>query len=99
MYFLDTSLYNFSENKVIKDMINGYKSQDEERDYDQDEYIDADWIKKQFEKSSTCKGCGCTMTYEVGSKDKISVDRINNEFTHTKDDSQLCCVKCYILKK
>jgi hypothetical protein len=69
------------------------------RDIDEDEYITADWIKEQYEKSSKC--CNCCETMEIANDNSyndnnLTVNRIHNEYAHTKNNSQLMCHHCNI---
>jgi hypothetical protein len=88
----------------FKQKVESYKSQDRktQREFNNDDYVNVDWINEQYEKNKYC--LFCKKHYELYLDENstvvsnITVDRINNKLAHTKNNSQLCCHHCNITK-
>ena len=80
-------------------MVDGYRSQDRraKRDIIDKDFIIAEWIRDDFEKCKTCPVC--KINYELYIDDgkvhtTLSVDRIDNKISHTKNNCRLTCADC-----
>lgn len=88
----------------FKQKVESYKSQDRktQREFNNDDYVNVDWINEQYEKNKYC--LFCKKHYELYLDENstvvsnITVDRINNKLAHTKNNCQLCCHHCNITK-
>ena len=99
IYFLDEQLYSCSIDQMIRNMIAGYKRQDQKRGTIGGEYIDSKWIKSRYQKCSRCRCCGETMVFETGKKNKVTVNRIDNSLGHVKGNCELLCKICNVSVK
>ena len=80
--------------------IENYKRQDLEahRLIDKANYVTLDWFYEQLKQETKCSLCG--MDYYVVLNDdndvvcNITIDRINNEIDHSKDNCRLLCMEC-----
>ena len=86
--------------QYFKLKVEGYKAQDKKanREYDDEDYISAPWIKEQF---LTCKACPtCRKLFERSLdahndvKTNITADRIDNKIAHVKNNCKLVCIEC-----
>lgn len=88
----------------FKEKVLSYKSQDRkaEREFIDEEFIDAKWITEELENNKCCRFCKCY--YEIFFNEdsfivsNLTVDRINNNLPHVKSNCQLCCHHCNITK-
>jgi len=94
-------------NRYFHEKINGYKQQDIKagrmtKDEKKDDYIDIEWIFKKYHKCKTCPSCGEAFYYEnskTGLNSNFTIDRINNDEPHTKQNCHALCVQCNRTKK
>lgn len=83
--------------RVLRDMIRGYKEQDrlKGRGWVEAEYVTDKWIRKEFWKcSGLCRGCGEHMALEKGGANKVTVNRLNNDLAHVLGNCELLCKAC-----
>ena len=91
--------------QYLKLKIEGYKKQDIEakRTIDKEKYIDDDWLFKQIEKNKNCPLCHSNYYIALDDENNvrcnISVDRLNNDLEHTKENCHLLCVECNSKKR
>lgn len=87
--------------KDLKQLIKGYKRQDEKknRKWQENEYVTATWIEKEFQKNKKCGHCKDEMTMEKNSQVGISVNRRDNNLPHIKSNCYLTCVHCNVSMK
>ncbi len=91
--------------QYLKLKIEGYKKQDMEakRTIDKEKYIDDDWLFKQIEKNKNCPLCHSNYYIALDDENNvrcnISVDRLNNDLEHTKENCNLLCVECNSKKR
>lgn len=85
----------------FREKVQGYKYQDRiaNREIDNEEYIDNHWIiNKVIECKFSCKYCKERMNVNISNDgnitSNITVDRINNKKSHTKNNCQICCSTC-----
>lgn len=98
IHFLEDSLYASVVN--IENKIEGYKKQDKLKGRAWgDDYIDEDWVMREYRKCPCCKGCGAHLSFEAGDRNVITVDRIDNNLAHIKNNCQLLCYVCNCAKK
>jgi len=91
-------------NLYLKQKVESYKSQDKKanRQYIDEEFVDAKWINEKFNDNKYC--LFCKKHYELYLDENsnvvsnITVDRINNTLPHIKLNCQLCCHHCNITK-
>jgi len=91
----------------FKHMINGSKDNDKKhnRTYEEEEYITEDYLNELWIKQNEkCfyEDCECKLTLDFN-KDfrnptQISVQRLNNDIAHIKDNCVLSCLKCNFSK-
>lgn len=68
-----------------------------------DNCIDNNFIQERLsEQNFNCYMCGCLFDFETKDgtvNSNLTVDRLNNMYTHTKDNCKLACNDCNRLKK
>ena len=86
--------------QYLKLKIENYKKQDidAKRNINVENYIDVNWLMNEIGKHDYCSLCNCQY-YMVrdGNNDircNISVDRIDCEISHEKENCHLLCVEC-----
>ena len=96
----DTKLKQF-----LKLKIDGYKRQDIEakRTIDKEKYVDVDWFCHQVLNNERCTLCNCKYYIVTDERNQImcniSIDRLDNDISHHKDNCHLLCVECNKSKK
>jgi len=90
--------------KQIKRKISSYKSQDiNKKRYEEDKFISfQEVILLMNEEEIKCYYCKCFMfiLYEFARENKQwSLDRINNDLGHNKDNIVLSCLECNLKKR
>ena len=85
--------------KEIEKKINGYKQQDIEKEmYDKEKFIDMEYILSLLTGCKLkCHYCNesCYIIYnEVLSKTQWTVDRIDNDYGHNKENVVIACLHC-----
>jgi hypothetical protein len=85
--------------------VSNYKQQDKKakRELNNDDYVDEPWINDELLKNKySCIFCKKHMELYIDEKSNvisnITVDRKDNNKSHTKQNSQLCCLNCNIKK-
>jgi hypothetical protein len=97
---LDIPIDEIEQTKSIKNSIKTYKDQDEKRfhgtvKYQEEEYIDEEWVREQLEKCKMmCGKCGEAMTWITFSPKTWTIDRINNSLPHLKTNCRTMCKHC-----
>jgi hypothetical protein len=91
-------------NQEIERKISSYKQQDLLKNkYNETEFIDTDCIlKKLIDCDMQCFYCNCQMVilYEIVRElTQWSVDRINNDEGHNKDNFVIACLNCNIKRR
>jgi hypothetical protein len=77
--------------------IEEYKKQDlkTEREINDDEYINIEWFKNQMKtQKMKCYICNNVMSLISKYNSMITVDRINSNIFHSKENSKLACKLC-----
>ena len=91
--------------QYLKLKIDFYKRQDMDakRDFEKIKYIDVSWFEDAISKADRCSLCCCSYYMVLGDCNNvmcnISVDRIDNEIRHHKDNCQLLCIECNKCKR
>ena len=75
--------------KRIFSMIDAHKRSDKKRDMPTFDYIDVEWVKEQLMKTRTCEFCQVEINDE-----NFSVDRIDNNLNHIKNNCRIICRHC-----
>ena len=99
---------NFREAKFkqyFRFKVNNYKLQDKNknRSFDDKDYITEGWIGDQFMKNPQC--CLCSKSFELSINENndvisdLTVDRINNNLPHIKNNCRLACLHCNCSKR
>jgi hypothetical protein len=88
----------------IRRKISGYKSQDLKKNkYSENDFIDIDFIKETIlEKELKCYYCreGVYVLYKsVREPKQWSVERMNNEHGHNKNNITIACLECNLKRK
>ena len=85
--------------RYLNNKITNYKQQDvkAKRDFDDENFVDIVQIKELFKNNKCCPMC--YQRYELGVESynvhcTFTVDRLNNDFAHTKDNVRLACIDC-----
>lgn len=94
---------NILAKREISKKINGYKSQDVQKDLlDLNRLISLDQaIEKLMLSKLKCFYCkeNCELLYKnTLAKKQWTLDRINNEYGHNHDNVVICCLECNIKK-
>lgn len=85
--------------------VNGYKQQDKKagRQYDNKDYIDAEWFKVQYRDHKHCPLCKTLFKVTIQKDNKvisnITADRKDNKKAHTISNCQLMCLKFNVSKR
>ena len=87
--------------QYFNEKIISYKQQDKHRTYNNKDYITSDWIIEQLEISEKCYICNEIMEYNNNSYHDLNmtVDRVNNDYAHIKNNCKLACIHCNVSKK
>ena len=88
--------YNFQK------MIDNHKEEDNKHERFIDDFVDIEWINNQFNQQvGLCAICSHNMNSRYESKDalNVSIDRLNNDIGHNKNNCQLTHLRCNITKK
>jgi hypothetical protein len=88
----------------INKKISGYKQQDNlKKKFNESEFVNIEVIiNKMVECELKCYYCGCEMSvlYDILREMKQwSVDRINNDLGHNKDNFYLACLECNLKRR
>ena len=88
----------------IKKKINGYKCQDLKKNmYSREEFIDYEvLIQKLVESKLNCFYCNnkCYLIYDkVRQQNQWTLDRINNDYGHNKNNLVISCLKCNLQRR
>lgn len=89
--------------KEISRKVNGYKNQDvKKKVYDKEKMITyEDVIEKLVISKLRCYYCrsDCLLMYEnIREMNQWTLDRINNDIGHFKENVVICCLKCNLKK-
>ena len=81
----------------LKNKIEGYKRQDlkASRELNEDNYIDVDWCLDRLK--GTCQKCGSDFYIEPKNgllSSNFTCQRVDNNFSHTKDNAVAYCCYC-----
>jgi len=88
--------YNFNST------ILSHKEADKKSNRFINDYITVEWIEAQLKaQNGCCTHCDCLLNKEHIQRDplNISIDRIDNNMAHNKDNCVLSCNRCNITKK
>lgn len=90
--------------KQIQSKINGYKNQDKKKKiFSSDKFVDVDFIlnllKENEFKCYYCKNNVKILYKLVRESTQWSIERINNEFGHNKDNVTIACLDCNLKRK
>jgi hypothetical protein len=97
VYFLQQDLRNMNMKTVASDMLRGYKQQDVRKGL---RCLDSmypsidDLINAYRICHGLCRNCGCYMTWEKHSKNKVTVNRLDNAKGHVHGNWELLCKNC-----
>ena len=86
--------------QYLKLKIENYKKQDidAKRNICVENYIDVNWLMNEIGKHDYCSLCNCQYYMVRDSNNdircNISVDRLDNDMDHTKENCHLLCVEC-----
>ena len=92
----DLSTYNFEA------MVDSYIFADTQAHRKIEDMVDRDWIISTTKvQGGCCYHCNCSLNvfWKHGDALNISVDRINNDEAHNKDNCVISCVRCNVTKK
>jgi len=106
----DIYIYEHSEKEIkaltkskiklyLKNKINGYINQDEiaNRDIDEDNYVDVDFILDLFNKNKYCNNCRGKYYLYINDGNvysNITIQRNDNSLSHIKENCSLICKIC-----
>ena len=94
---VEQKLMNYFKNKI-----EAYKQQDRKagRELNLDNYVDVDFCMDRM--NGTCGKCGCDFYFETKKgniNSNFSCQRVDNNFSHTKDNCIAYCVDCNCASK
>jgi len=81
--------------KRIKEKIVGVKSSDtdKKRKFEEVDFVDEEWTERELKRCNwTCFACSDALS--VSGPYQFSINRINNEQAHTKDNCNIACFNC-----
>jgi len=80
---------------IKKQMIHHSKHQDNKKDrYDDDKFIDMEFLTELFDSSNTCHYCSVEFTYNELCNTLVTIERLNNTIGHIKSNCVLACWRC-----
>ena len=90
--------------REIKKKISGYRCQDRKKNkYNEAKFIDDIFItNKLLDSSFNCYYCRCNVLVlykTVRAPNQWSVERLNNDFGHNKDNIVIACLSCNLRRK
>tara|TARA_A100001015_G_scaffold279923_1_gene341544 strand:+ start:2291 stop:2827 length:537 start_codon:yes stop_codon:yes gene_type:complete len=85
---------------IIQRMMDGSKGKDRmyERSINVENYIDKKFLKELIKNNLNCYYCNIEFNYIEKCQDYITLERLNNNLPHTKDNCTLACLKCNVSK-
>ncbi len=91
--------------RYMQEKVDGYKRQDKIafREFKPCDFVTVDWIREAYDKleSETCGTCKepyVTRIVNGTVESNLTVDRIDNNLAHTKQNSRLCCKECNVAR-
>ena len=101
IFFFDGDLGSraIKENEFLlklRSRIQGHRYADEKagRFYEEEDYVTEDDVRALIKASLKCFCCGIYLQLDSDGDDQLSLDRINNDLPHTKDNVRLSCLDC-----
>ena len=99
VHVLTCDLKSINRQNAAQQMVHGYKYQDKKagRSWSPeiDEFVSPAWILDQWSvKGRSCPSCKECMSFEKSSPNKVTVNRLNNDFAHIVGNIELCCKRC-----
>jgi hypothetical protein len=90
--------------KEINKKIDGYKRQDIDKScYDENFFIDLETVLAKLTESKLkchyCKTCCYLLYSEVLSRNQWTLDRIDNDYGHNKNNVVISCLDCNVRRK
>ena len=84
---------------AIYSKITGHKIADAKagRTYEAGTYVDVKWVREELKKNNACcHRCRQRMSLEdsPGDQKQWSINRLNNDLAHTRDNCEVCCLSC-----
>jgi hypothetical protein len=98
VWFLSMSLYELDVERECAKMVCGYKWQDYLKGFviNRSKYVDVKWIINKYEEVKRCRVCKQHMVFETHNPHKVTVNRLNNDLPHDKDNCELLCNMCNV---
>lgn len=83
----------------LRRKIEGHKIEDKTkgRQFNDDDYVNVNWFKEVFMKQGgLCRHCEASLSVEYHPKDECqySINRIDNNIAHIKDNCEIVCLRC-----
>ena len=91
--------------KKITEKITGHIDYDKKRKfkYDTKDYVNVDWaMKKLYKCRGRCHRCGIdlqTSRYDAKDQNQFSINRIDSNHPHVKDNCEIICLSCNVIMK
>lgn len=90
--------------KEINNKINGYKKQDNDKEcFDVNYFVNYEYVIEKLLESQLkcyyCKKCCLLLYTEVLCRDQWTLDRIDNDYGHNKNNIVISCLDCNIKRK
>ena len=84
---------------LVKNMYNGSKTADKRANRDiETNYIDQSFLHNLLEEHKNCYHCQIPLQYIDFNKDLATIQRLNNNIGHSKDNCVIACHSCNVKK-
>lgn len=87
----------------IKSKLSGYKQQDREKKRDiSDNIVYCDVIEKLVASKLQCYYCKVNVNIlyrNIKQEDQWTLERINNDISHTTNNCEICCLRCNLKRR
>lgn len=85
---------------IITERIGHHKLSDVKRPYREEDYVDVKWVLKELTRTQNfCEECHQNYDLLSNTIYQFSIDRVDNDRAHVKDNCRIICRICNISKK
>jgi hypothetical protein len=98
IYCAKENTVDFSKlDETIRRRIQGHMEYDLKREFLITDYITVNWVKDKLFQTKKCKYCD--RRFDYNDNESWSIDRLDNNLSHTKENCQIICRRCNNGKK